>query len=252
VKNAAGERLVGFLHVPRDAATDVAAPVTDQATRHAATREVIGAALRGYVDEAHRAGTEPTRVLLTGYGTWGGVLNNPTGDFVSHRENIDAAMRQAFGRHLVTGHGRRVGGDANADTWSYRVRDPATGRQREVQVQARRLPVADEAINGSKQSLQTSIATFRPHGVISMGVHGGSDFLAEHRADDGGLRVDANGKQVHDDEHLQTRQHADNYALPRAIERGARPAAVSVNDLGLHTIDRSLQAFAGRRATRVT
>ena len=81
LKNAAGERLVGFLHVPRDAATDVAAPVTDQATRHAGTREVIGAALRGYVDEAHRAGTEPTRILLTGYGTWGGVLNNPTGDF---------------------------------------------------------------------------------------------------------------------------------------------------------------------------
>ncbi len=246
VRNAHGERLVGFLHVPRDAATESVDAVADQAGRHRGTREVVGAALRGYVDDAQRAGASPTRILLTGYEAWGGVRNNPTGDFVAHRSNVDAAMRQAFGRHLVSAEGRRVGGDAHSNVWSYRVRDPATGRQREVQIEARRLPVDDDAINGSGRSLQHAIGRFHPHGVLSMGVHGGSDFLAEHHADDGGLRVDGE-RQRHDDAALPTRTLPPNFALPRAIEKGARPQPVGLGDLGLAPADRSVHAFARRR-----
>jgi pyrrolidone-carboxylate peptidase len=246
--NAEGEKLVGFLHVPGDDAAYRAESVADQAARHAGTREVVGAALRGYVEDARRQGNTPTRVLLTGYEPWGSIQNNPTGDFVTHRENIDAAMRQGFGRLLVSSEGRRVGGDDHADIWSYRVRDPATGKQSEVQVEARRLPVTDEAINESTRSLSQAIARFRPHGVLSMGVHGGREFLAEHHADDGGLRVGEDGQQRHDPHATSTRAHPDNHSLGRAILRGSQPVPVGLNDLGLAPGATSLHAFARRRA----
>ncbi len=223
VVNANGERLVGFLHVPHDQYTYSPRPladpttVADQAARHRGTREVIGVAIRGYVDAARRSGAHPVRLLLTGFGAWAGVYDNPTGDFVSHRANIDAAMRHAWGRNLVAPEGRRIGGDEQSDIWSYRVRDPSTGRQDEVRVEARRLPVSDEAIDGSDGSLQAAIERFRPHGVISMGVHGGPFHLAEHHADDGGLRIDERGRPGHDGGVAPTRDLPANYALPRAL-----------------------------------
>jgi pyrrolidone-carboxylate peptidase len=246
VKNPHGEALVGFLHVPSDPQTYQPAAVDDQAARHAGTREVVGAALRGYVDEIHRSGQRPARVLLTGFGSWESVQNNPTGDFVAHRENVDAAMRQAFGRRLLTREGVRVGGDDSSEVWSYRVQDGATGRAREVRIEARRLPVTDDAINGSAHSLQQAIGRFRPHAVISMGVHGGADFLAEHHADDGGLRVE-NGRQRHDGTAVPTRSLPPNFSLPRAIDHGSRANPAVVSDLSVPAVDRSLQAFAHRR-----
>lgn len=222
VRNAKGERLVGFLHVPRDAATDHPTPVTDQAGRHKGTRDVVGAALRGMVeDAAGAAGKGPVRVLLTGYLQWGSVQNNPTGDFVSHQENLDAAMANGFGKALLTPVGTRVGGDADHDVVRYRVRDPLSGRKREVLIEVRRLPVSDDAIDGGPQSLQTAIAKFGPHAVINMGVHGGADFIAEHHADDGGIDV-RNGRQVHDDMQGPRTNLPDNFALPRAIQRGGQ------------------------------
>jgi pyrrolidone-carboxylate peptidase len=246
LRNAAGERLVGFLHVPSDPHTYQPSAPLDQEARHGATREVVGAALRGYVDEIQRSGESPARVLLTGFGPWELVQNNPTGDFVAHRENVDAAMREAFGRRLLSREGVRVGGDDHSDVWSYRVKDEATGRAREVHIEARRLPVTDEAINGSERSLQQAMERFRPHGVISMGVHSGVHFLAEHHADDGGLRVE-NGRQRHDDAATPTRAQPANFSLPRAIEQGGRAKALVVGELSLPVIDRSLQAFAHRR-----
>ena len=219
LKNAQGERLVGFLHVPRDAATDKAGAVDDQDARHDGTRDVVGAALCGYVADAGASVGGALRILLTGYEQWGSVQNNPTGDFVSHPQNVDAAMARGFGRTLMTRHGIRVGGDDHSDVWRYRVRDDAAGRDREVLIEARRLPVDDNAIDGGPRSLQTAIAKFQPHGVINMGVHGGADFIAEHHADDGGINV-VDGKQVHDDAFGPRVNLADNFALPRAIQRG--------------------------------
>jgi pyrrolidone-carboxylate peptidase len=248
--NAQGESLVGFLHVPRDAATGTAAPVDDQAARHQGTREVVGAALRSYVDDARATADRlggaqsPVRVLLTGYEQWGSVQNNPTGDFVAHADNVDAAMGHAFGPHLVTPKGTRVGGDEHSDVLRYEVREPATGRRREVLIEARRLPVTDDAINGSPRSLQAAIGRFAPHGVISMGVHGGSDHIAEHHADDGGINV-VDGRQVHDDAMGPRTNLAPNFALPRAIFRGSQPLPVP---LGTLSPDSDVRAHAARRA----
>lgn len=254
-KNAQGERLVGFLHVPRDDAAGDETPTADQAARHTGTREVVGAALRGFVEEAGpAAGRGPVRVLLTGYEQWGSVKNNPTADFANHRENVDAAMREAFGPNLVSSKGTRVGGDAWADVWSYRIQDPATGRRREVQIESRRLPVDDGAIDGGPRSLQTAMRAFQPHAVLSMGVHGGSSFVAEHHADDANLVV-VDGRQQRSEQAGDPAARVnlpDNFALPRAIHRGAQPRPVGLADVGDGSVDRSLQAVAARPGNRTT
>src|SRR5690606_9265333 len=83
--NARGEKLVGFLHVPPDDHTYRAPDASlDQGQRQEAMREVIGAGLRGYFEDAAERTSGDVRLLLTGYGKFQSVQNNPTGDFVSH------------------------------------------------------------------------------------------------------------------------------------------------------------------------
>jgi hypothetical protein len=63
-----------------------------------------------------------------------------------------------------------------------------------------------------------------------MGVHGGPQFLVEHHADDGGLRIDANGSAHHDDAKAPTTAFADNYALARAVHAGVNRGPLRVAD----------------------
>ncbi len=229
--NREGEKLVGFLHLPRDGWSEGAGGAYTQEQRHAGTREVIGAAVRGYYDAAAAQVHEgPIRMLMTGYGPFSSMTNNPTGDFVTHRENLDAAMRNAFGDNLVSNEGRRVSGDGDDATYQYQVRDPSTGRERSVVIDAVRMPVSDEAIDGSSpRSVQQTMERFRPHAVISMGVNpGGSTFLAEHHADDGGLRNEG-GRQIHDDASTPRNNLGDNYSLPRAINGGGAPRVAAAD-----------------------
>ena len=215
VENGQGERLVGFLHVPRDEAATLPGPTTSQRQRHQGTRDVVAAALRGFVDDVSGRGHEIVRVLLTGYLQWGEVKNNPSGDFVAHVENLDAAVAQAFGAHLL-GSALRVDGDDRSDTWRWRLQD---NRPRELEINALRLSVDDDAINGGPRSLQAAMRAFLPHVVLSTGVHKGTLWIAEHHADDGRLG-ERDGLLVHDDDAVARTVMADNWALPRAIQRG--------------------------------
>lgn len=226
-RNEAGERLVGFLHVPHDGQSQsTTAPKLPQDERHRANREVVGSALRGYVDEARRTVDGPIRVLLTGYGAWGSTVDNPTGDFVSHPENVDAAMQRAFGRDLV-GAGRTVSSTDEGALRAYVIREPSGGT-REVLVQTRLLPVTDAAIDGGPRSLQREMDAFRPHAVLSMGVMSTQAHRAEHKADDGGMR-DALGTPAHDAGARPSTTY-ENWSLARAIHRGARAATSSQDD----------------------
>src|SRR5262249_44362178 len=99
LENDHGETLTGFLHVPSDALTDSPPPPEPadpaaQAERHASTRHVVGAAIRGWFDEIGGKvdADTPISILLTGYGPFLDILNNPTGDFVVHQSNLDAAV----------------------------------------------------------------------------------------------------------------------------------------------------------------
>jgi hypothetical protein len=226
--NAFGERLAGFLHVPDDAWTSGGGGSYAEADRHRGTREVVGAALRGYFDDIAAApggASGPVRILLTGFGPFDTIRNNPTGDFVSHRENLDAAMRAAFGANLLTPVGTRTAGTSigAGETFTYRVRDPATGNQRQVQIRAEQLAVADGSLDpASAGSIERAYAAFRPQAAISLGVAPDSRvYLAEHHADEGGMRPTANGGFRHEDGAPEDAPLPDNYSLARAILRGA-------------------------------
>ncbi|MEW5854199.1 MAG: hypothetical protein AB2A00_35825 [Myxococcota bacterium] len=226
--NAHGEKLVGFLHIPRDEHTSVDGSAYTQAERHQGTREVVGAAIRGYyLDASAKDRSGPVRLMLNGYATFMDVRNNPTGDFVSHRENIDAAMKQAFGKDLVTSEGapytnKQLKQNPDAQVWQYMVRDPQTHKVRSVLVHTQRFDVADPTINGQKgKSVQSSMDAFKPHAVLSMGVASGQ-YLAEFHADNGSLRLGEGRDRAHDDAVSATVSMPDNYSLARAIHRGSQ------------------------------
>lgn len=221
VKNAAGEKLVGFLHVPPDDWTGGGGAKYAQADRHRATREVVGAALRGYFQDAAAAvRTDPVKVLLTGYGPFESVVDNPTGDFVSHTANIDAALKAAFGADLKTPVGKPVALPHGARALAYKVVDPATGRVRTLEVGLDRFAVADATLDPkSARSIERAVADFKPQAILSMGVAGPGAYLAEHHADDGGMRA-AGGGFKHVDGAPEEHAFADNYSLARAILRG--------------------------------
>lgn len=226
LQNRLGEVLTGFLHSPADDFTYDAEKAPVQAERHADRREVVGAAIRGLFEEARPQLPDGSsfRLLLTGYGQWGPVVNNPTGDFVAHTENVDAAMAHAFGDALVdvTGKTMERSADGERSLLAYRVVDANTGRTATILVDAARLPVSDDAINGGERSLQSLIRQGRPHAVMSMGVAGGSTaYQAEFHADDGGL-VERDGKILHDDAKQPTQAHPDNRSLGRAIQLGTQ------------------------------
>lgn len=236
-KNASGEHLVGFLHCPQDGFVlqDPVSAGYALADRHAGTREVVGAALAGYFPDAKRAaGTGAVRMMVNGYDRFSGVTNNPTGEFVSHRENLDAAMARAFGTELITAAGEALPPDPNEPagvmTFRYLVKDPAVTGGREVLLRTQRFPVTDAAIDGqSPESIQHGIKRYEPHAVLCMGVAGRGSYKVEHHADDGGMREGPNGVS-HIGGRTPSRTLDDNYALARAIFNGSRPG-VSVATL---------------------
>lgn len=222
--NRHGEKLVGFLHIPWDAFTDGTQDVCSQAERHRGTREVVASALRGFfqdVADAHRNGA--VRIMLNGYDTFQTVRNNPTGDFVTHRENLDAAMKLAFGTALITPEGqphttKDLAKDSASSTWHYVVREPVSGKERSVLIHTQRFAVADETINGTPgRSVQSAMTHFKPHAVLSMGV--ASDcYMAEFHADSGGMKLGR--KPAHQDGTEPVESLPDNRSLARAILRG--------------------------------
>jgi len=226
--NAQGEKLVGFLHVPSDdwMRQNTATGYT-QEQRHAGTRQVIGSALRGYGDQIATQQTDsPIRMMLTGYDQFMSVRNNPTGDFVSHRENLDASMRAAFGDRLITPQGSPVSIEpppsTDTHTYRYTIRGE-DGTPREIELTASRFPVDDTTINPqSSTSIQQSIARYAPHAVISMGVAGSGSYKAEHRADSGGLLRTSDSAQ-HSESATDTLRLRDNFSLARAIHAGQQP-----------------------------
>lgn len=227
VSNINGEKLVGFLHIPSDLESH--SPETDgytQSARHAGTRQVVGATLRGFFDAIASADGErdPVKMMVTGYGTFGSIRNNPTGDFVLHRENIDAAMKEAFGDSLLTTSGEIIASQQEPKRVSYQyiIRHPETDEQKIIVLDTGFFPVDNTAIDPeSDTSVQSFMGERRPHAVLSMGVAGGNDYRAEHRADSGGLDR-REGETRHMPGAVDNVRLIDNFALARAIVAGRR------------------------------
>ena len=186
-KDAAPAALVGFIHVP-----PVAQPRDCLTARHGAIREVLTCALRDVVartaaGEDHRgheararaaATRRSCRVLLTGYGPWGEVQHNPSGDFVSHQSNLRAVLTALQAKTV-----RRRGGVAHGVVEGV-----------DVAIAVALLAVDDSAIDGGPRSLQQAIAVHRPDVVIGLGVHRQSGTISvECRATDVSLVPCAGG-----------------------------------------------------------
>lgn len=250
LRNAQGESLAGFLHIPVDKWTEKQANPKDytQAERHQGTREVVGLALAGYAQEAAAKvpANEPIRMMVSGFGAFDSLVNNPTGDFIAHPENLDASMKLAFGKDLLTAQGTKVSDGPEGTVYKYQVRDPKTGQPRDVLIDAKALPVSDDAMSArSPGSLQGAIGKFKPHAVISLGVNprlqAGDGVIAESRAHDRRMRTDANGGIVHDDNAPGTAKLV-NYSLSRAIYTGTQGQTGE-----LLASARQAQQAAGRR-----
>lgn len=226
VTNRHGEDLVGFLHVPSDDFTyrrtgDGRDAPYDEATRHAETRDLVGRAILGFYREAASRvpAASPIRVLLTGYGPFQTTTDNPTGDFVRHAENIDAALASAFGPALLTEHGRVIGaqpeGAASYQELEYWIRTPS-GEERRLIVRAQHVPVEDGIFDWAQEtSIQGTMRSFRPHAVLSLGVTSRERYYAEYHADDAGL-VDE-PKPHHVSGARERESLPPNFALVRAL-----------------------------------
>lgn len=199
---AAPDAVVGFLHVPPEGSGPV-----PRARRHRATREILALALRGLLPAA--SSPSSLRLLLTGYRPWDRVTRNPSGDFVGHAGNIDAAIAMAGGVVVGVRDGLRLGDIAGV----------------RVEVARRVLPVDDRAIDGGPVSIQAAIARFRPDVVISLGVHREADrYRVERMASDRRLRRD--GAFAHDEGvTVATHRLPPDERLARAIVSGSRSGA---------------------------
>ncbi len=218
VRNDEDEPLVGFLHVPGDAYSNQTRPFYVPAERFAELRQVVGAALRGYLTTAAEMSQDgPLRLVLAGFGEWTDAPSNPAGELVKHRENIDAAMQHAFAGELETpaGSARALGA---GEVLTYRVR--LQGVSRVVEILTQELPVTDAALDPkSPSSLAAAMQAHAPHVVLAMG-YTGREYRAEWRASDEGF--DAAGFR-HDYDFAKTRTLPDNFSLARALRR--RPSS---------------------------
>lgn len=230
-KDSTGKPLVGFIHLAG------ALDRPGSPTRQAQTAEVVGAGLRGDVDSIRATDpkTSPVKVLLTGYGPWGSVKDNCSGNFVSDPKNLDAAMKSGFGDALV-GEGKTVQTPAGAAR-EYTLKDEKTGEPYTVQVLGKQLDVNDSAIDGGPSSLQTLLEQFKPQAAISMGTDPSSfSYDVVSRSDFGGLTRE-DGKLKHDATKMlggaeSREQETSNDSLGRAIAAGdaarrTRPKPVS-------------------------
>ena len=185
LRDARGDKLVGFMHVPEDSPSN----------GYAGTKEYLGAGVAGYFDEAagQVAKDEPIKLMVTGFSPWDNAetlpaKKNPSGDFIKKRKNIDGMMKEAFGADLLTPKGKRLENrpGKGEDLYRYSVRD-RNGDTRTVLIRTDYLSVDDSAIDPNDSgSVARAMEDFQPHGVISMGLAQGvrGRYGIEQRADD--------------------------------------------------------------------
>ena len=207
---------VGFLHVPADDATTGDAPTT--VARHEQTGVVIASALRGLLD-AHD-GRGELHVLLTGYGAFQGVVDNPTGAFVLDANALPDAMARAAGEVARELEPLVEGAEGASTARGVRVRRVRAGR---LLVSALVLEVTDRALDADAPgSLPWALERFVPHVAISMGVHRSSAaYRVELLPTNGGLVWHERAAR-HVAGSPITEALRERPLLADAIERGAR------------------------------
>lgn len=205
-----GDPLFGFLHVPPDAWTLRAEADEDggRVGRHDATCALVGLALRGYADAA---GERPLRTLVTGFGSFRDVVDNPTGAFVEDPAALARALAIGFPDEHVSEV--RVGPE--------RARAFVAGER--LVLTAVKLPVDDRSLaSDGDGALRTWLARSRAAAWIGLGVSRSANYRVEVRPHDGGLAGQDDEAPRHESGLPEERSGPQNRALARAIERGAQ------------------------------
>lgn len=176
---------VGFLHVPVDplatgADEDTEPLRADRKVRQHATAQVLGLALRSLCADARDEGADgELRVLLSGFGPFRSIRDNPSGAFVADPALLTAVLWFAWGPVGVTEHSDVAAGER-------RLRCSQGGAS--LSLHALHLSVEDAALD----QLAARIRGLQPHVVVCMGVHSGETEIhrVETRASDRNLRWD--------------------------------------------------------------
>ncbi len=209
-----GDPLIGFLHVPPDARTlQGAAEDVVSEDRHRETRQVVAAALAGFAHELVRSVPDgPLHIVVTGFGSFRDVVDNPTGAFVRSPADVRHALDLAFGDKLSS---CAAGGDG-----SVRATMLIGSARRELMVHLVSLPVDDRclALLGD-HSLLASLERERAHAWLGLGVCRSSYYRVETLPHDGGLQLDDEGGR-HVKDLAPRRFPRGSRALVRALERG--------------------------------
>jgi hypothetical protein len=172
----AAQTCVGFLHVPPDQACSAAAAASPRLCSRAVNLEMIGRVLGSLLCRDLLVGPQDRRVLITGFGPFEGVCDNPTAAFVGDAGAIDSMI--ALASPEAARSGRReaffLEGEAEAadavSGWVDRFR-AAEGAQT-IEVVTGLLPLAREA----REALA---GRYRPLAEVEAGI---SALLAAARA----------------------------------------------------------------------
>lgn len=210
------EPLVGFLHVPPDQRTvDLEAPL--ESDRHQDTAVVVAAALAGFAAPLlRREARDTVRVVVTGFGAFRDVKDNPTGAFVRSRAALERSLALAFGDVSSTVH---------EEDGALRARLCWDGAKRELVVVAVELPVDDRCLAfRGEGSLHALLEDEGAHAWLGLGVCRSPYFRAETLPHDGGLELTSEGAR-HDGVTAPSRYPRRSRALVRALERGGTVVA---------------------------
>jgi len=209
LRDKAGDPMVGFLHVPTDPWTLLDSGDGAPA-RHAHTVWVVAAALRGWGEGAGQV--RPLRTLVTGFGSFRDVVNNPSGAFVRTASALQAAVARAWPAAPAVPLEDEI-------TSRHGMVAVSSGARR---VYARALPVDDSCLAASgSDALRALLADTRAQQWIGLGVARSTHYRVEVRASDVGLDVDGDDP-VHESGCEERDSLPINRSLARALVRGAK------------------------------
>lgn len=228
-----GDPMSLFIHVPADEFTDVPAekalkpsidfsngqfvisnPLYNLDYRHAQMQQTLGIIFRGHwlQSVSQLKDNEPLRLYITGFGAFNRIVNNPSGEFVSHESNLFGMLTEAFGSGLVT----RLGQNDDGSVYRYSVPDVTTeDGQRIIEIYPLNIAVNDLGL----EKLQEQADAFQPHLIYSLGVNPNSDNIElETTASDKGLWTSLMG--FINDPSIPETLRITNATGKRAFEKG--------------------------------
>ena len=245
LKDIEGKPCVGFLNIPIESRGrqeyENISNASQNTYRHAATREVVGKIMKGYIEPivsiVDNRKEHEVRLLLAGSGNIRDLKNNPALDFIQHLENIDAAMKNAFGENILTQKGKIKNSGKNFREISYDVWNPKIGNTKTLTIRVQGFIDGDNSIDPyKKESVQVAMDNFKPHAVMNLASSFTNPYYKiETKAGDGKL---SKVPSMHHDPNKAKASEilGDNLSCVKALENSLKPVLHSKFVLTNHPI----------------